>query len=818
VGTALTRISHILALFPLLVVLQGVATPATRPDTGLKARAATSRRDSILALVDEDSVRFAQWRERRKIALTPELEASAYRDPVAREIILHARRARLQQDSSLIAYDAMAHERLTVGLGIGSVGREKLFLRNETASHVRWQRGHGAVVDVVGARSAFPMVAPGVHVMTDMLHIDAIPYYPGRESLLRIMGVNRAADSENNDDVLINPLTTGAEAYYRFQSGDSVSFLLPDGTKGRLREVKVEARAPRFDLIVGSLWFDVKTAQLVRAVYRPSLPLDVVKFVEATEKDAFEDVPALVKPMIFPMSLDITSLTVEYDLHEQRWWLPRLETVEGRMRVGFMRAPFSVEQSYRYATVNGTDALPPIFGSANDSLVSAERDSTRRMREDARREAMGDTMQMSRAERRASREKNRDMGDNPEFKNCTPGDTISRHSVRYHGALPILVRVPCDTASLVHSSEFSKSIYDPGDELFGTKDREELQKSLGFGLQAGWNPQHPSIHYGVDHGMLRYNRVEALSAGVLVESTLGNGYTANASARIGLADWQPNVEARLVRSNGDRAYSLGAYRRLNSANDWGDPLSVGSSISALLWAHDEGFYFRSAGAELTSTSPRNGAFTWRLFAERQDDAEKHTNLSLWHALGGAGFIPNIRAEDATAFGVGAQYHESFGLDPKGLRGSADVRGEGATGTFDYARASAEGTVTHALGAKLDGALTASVGSSVGSVPIQRAWFLGGVATVRGQEPGTQAGDAYWLGRAEIGRTFAGVRPTIFYDIGWAGDRASFAKSQQPISGAGIGASILDGLIRLDIAHGFNPNHALRADLYTSARF
>ncbi|MEP7086037.1 MAG: ShlB/FhaC/HecB family hemolysin secretion/activation protein, partial [Gemmatimonadota bacterium] len=326
------------------------------------------------------------------------------------------------------------------------------------------------------------------------------------------------------------------------------------------------------------------------------------------------------------------------------------------------------------------------------------------------------------------------------------------------------------------------------------------------------------IHYGVDHSMLRYNRVEALSAGVFVESTLGSGYTASASARIGLADWIPNVEAHLIRGNGDRIYSLGAYHRLNSANDWGDPLSVGSSISALLWAHDEGFYFRSAGAELSSTTPRNGAFTWRIFAERQDDAEKHTNLSLWHTLGGAGFIPNFRAGDATAFGIGAQYHRSFGLDPEKLRGAIDVRGEGATGTFDYARASAEATATHGLGSKLDGALTLSAGSSAGDVPIQRAWFLGGVATVRGQEPGSQAGDAYWLGRVEIGHSFSGVRPTIFYDIGWAGDRENFGKSLRPISGAGIGASILDGLFRFDIAHGINPNHALRADLYTSARF
>jgi hemolysin activation/secretion protein len=90
--------------------------------------------------------------------------------------------------------------------------------------------------------------------------------------------------------------------------------------------------------------------------------------------------------------------------------------------------------------------------------------------------------------------------------------------------------------------------------------------------------------------------------------------------------------------------------------------------------------------------------------------------------------------------------------------------------------------------------------------------------VRGQEPGTRAGDAYWLGRVELGRTLPGFRPTIFYDIGWAGARADFAHSGRPISGAGIGIAAFDGLVRLDVAHGMNPSHALRADLYTSARF
>jgi Hemolysin activation/secretion protein len=772
-------------------------------------------RDTSEARADEDSIRLARWKEARRIPLTPELEASAYRDPLARELVQGARRARLEQDSTLVAYDETSHERLTLGLGVGRVARDKLFLRTETAARVRWQRGRGAVVDVVGARSALPMVTPGVHVMTDMLHVEAIPYYPGRESLLHITGVKSVQGSTNGPE-LINPLAAGAEAYYRFQAGDSVSFLLPDGTRGRLREVKVEARRPRPDLIVGSLWFETKSNRLVRAVYRPSLPLNVVEFVEATEKDAFDDVPTLVKPMIFPMSLEVTALTVEYELHEQRWWLPRMETMTGRMRIGFMHSPFTREESYRYASVNVRESLPPIFGSASDSLRSTERDSTHRMRERAMREAMNDTTVAGRERRKAERERANDgeLG----TLHCAPGDTISEHSVRYGGTLPMLVRIPCDTVSLIHSKEFSPSIYDAGDELFGTKDREELQKSLGLGLQAGWDPQRPTLHYGVDRGMVRYNRVEALSAGVLIESTLGRGYTATGSARIGVADWQPNVEVHLRRGNGDRSYSLGAYRRLNSANDWGDPLSLGASISALLWSHDEGFYFRSAGAELLSNTTNGDAFTWRLFAERQDDAEKHTNLSLWHALGGAGFNPNIRARNATELGLGAQYSAASGLDPNSLRTALDLRGEGATGTFDYARASAEATATLGLGKKIDGALTASVGSSVGAVPVQRFWFLGGVATVRGQEPGTLAGDAYWLGRVEIGRSFHAVRPTIFYDLGWAGARTDFARSGRPISGAGVGVSAFDGLVRFDLAHGIHPDHALRADLYTSARF
>src|SRR5258708_17423078 len=50
---------------------------------------------------------------------------------------------------------------------------------------------------------------------------------------------------------------------------------LPDDKKITLRELKIAARWPKWNLSVGSFWFDEATAHLVRAVYRISMPMDV---------------------------------------------------------------------------------------------------------------------------------------------------------------------------------------------------------------------------------------------------------------------------------------------------------------------------------------------------------------------------------------------------------------------------------------------------------------------------------------------------------------------------------------------------------------
>ncbi len=812
-----------------------------RVRTGADSARDSTRAANVSAAAAKRAADNAAQREHRRqrlfIPLTSELLANAYHDASAREIIMRARDARLRQDVALQSYDAVSKQRISAGLGFRSFGRERLAFRNENASRVRWQRGVGAYVDVIGARTAIPLAFPGARVLGDLMEANAIPYYPGKERLLALGGAETMA--RVNEGMFRHPLTDSAEAYYRYASGDSASFLLPDGKRVRLREIRVTARRPRADLIVGSLWFDVESGQLVRGAFRPSENVDLWKLAQEDDPHAFDDVPMLVKPMISPMELNIAAFTVEYGLYEGRFWLPRIESVEGRAKVGFMSTSFEANQSYRYNSVNGDLALAPIALSKADSLRRQTyeagvtvtvggpnvTDSLRKIRQ-----AWRDSLRaMPRAQRdsavkarRAARGFGNDNEDDLDGLRCPKGptDTLTRSSLRYDRTLAIIIRVPCDTVALAHSPELPPSIFDPGEKQFDLAARDELVKALTIGLQPGWGPERPQPLYGFDHGLLRYNRVEGLSAGVGLEQNFGAGYSGEALARIGIADWQPNGELHFRRSDGTRTLGVGAYRRLSASNDWGDPFSVGASAGALLFGRDEGFYYRNWGGELSARFDRGTIYNVRLFAEQERRAKLETQASLPHLFRERNkFIDNIVADRANETGLSGDFLSSFGLDPHGWRTTVTGKGEGGIGTFDYSRGMLEMTVSHGLGPRLDGSITGSAGTTGGTVPAQRLFYIGGTQTVRGQNPGEARGNAFWLGRAELGSSFIAARPVVFFDMGWAGGRTDFAKSNiRPISGAGVGASFLDGLFRFDFSKGLQPRKGIRTDFYLEARF
>ena len=733
---------------------------------------------------DHDAMRARKART----PLTPELLANAYRDAAAREIISRARSARLAQDSSLEAYDARTLQRVSAGLGLRATGRMRLMFRTESATRVRWQRGTGVWIDVEGTRTAIPMAFPGARAIAGTLEMSPVPYFPGREGLLRFTGMERVTDQEG---LFIHPLAEGAEAYYRYEAGDTISYSLPDGRTIRIAEVTVRAREPAFDLILGSLWFDLTSAQVVRAAYRPAAPFDIKKFVEEEEgEEEFKDVPRAVRPLIFPMVATLEAFTVEYGLHQGRWWLPRLQSVNGRIQVGVMRSPFEVFETFTYSSVNGTERLPEIvidtLGPRNKSNVQIN----------------------------VGPWDNDDEHFENGFGDCAPGDTLTRTEMRYNKSIPVAIRIPCDTVALASSPALPKSIYDPSDELFGAREREELEQELSFGLQPEWGPQ--SIDWSfLERGMLRYNRVEGLSVGGAFSQELGSGLSWRAAGRIGHADLEPNVDLRITRGDAVRGIALGAYRRLAVVDDWGSPLGLGNSVNAFLFGRDEGFYYRTAGLEALGVL---GPLEWRVFGERQRTAHVETQLSLPHAINGLRFRENVVATRADLAGASVRLPFSFGLDPQSLRLSGALRAEGATGDLEFARAAVDMTFMRTLPWRLAGALTVSGGTTTGDVPPQRLWYLGGTHTVRGQSIGTSTGDAYWFGRAEVSTDRLAFRPVVFFDGGWAGSRDDWSHPGKPILGAGLGWSVFEGLVRFDLAKGIRPNRGVRASLYLDANF
>jgi hypothetical protein len=742
------------------------------------------RRDSIMARARaRDSLRQAA-RVANTHPMTPAVLASAFKDAGARDLLSRARAARLIQDSTLTSYDASTYERISVGMGFKRIGRDRLLMRAERATHVIWQRGNGAVVEVKGERSAFPMIDGMGKGDINLGTEGDIPYSPGRETLWIGSGLARANVS---DLELIHPLANGAEAYYTYASGDSVSFELPGGQRIQLRELLVRARQPKWNVGVGSLWFDASNAHLVRAVYRMAQEMDIMSVAKESsddEKDPEDDIPRWVKPMITPMKAMVSAVTVEYGLHEGRFWLPRSQTVEGDAQVSFMHIPFKLEQRFTYASVNGTDSIPNLVVAVADTA----RDS------------------VSRAARRERRR-----------TECQQGTERVRTQYRMDEGLRIRVVVPCDSVALARSPELPKSIYDEGESLFGTAESDALiAEALPLGAQPEFAPQRPTFSYGVPY--TRFNRIEGFSTAVAADQVLGNGYSAHALFRLGVADLSPNGELSLDRTDGRRTVGVGVYRRLVASNDWGDPLGFSSSVSALFFGRDEGFYYRTWGAELKGEKDQGIINIWRLFAEQQFDATVHTEFSFAHPNGVKGALTNIDAVNGKIVGLAVGHHSSYGLDPHGFRALTDVKIEGATGTFDYSRGSLQTTLSHGLSHSLDGALTLGAGTSGGHGPIQKQFFLGGVQTVRGQRAGADIGDSFWTSSVEIGTSNVGFRPIVFGDLGWAGPRTDFAHPGRPLSGAGIGASFMDGLVRIDLAKGIYPEKSVRANLYVEARF
>ena len=151
---------------------------------------------------------------RMRIEVTDEHRRTAFKDAAARELLLRARAARLEQDSTLLSYDVKSYQRVSAGMALRETARDRLIFRSENASHVRWHRATGARVEVLGARSAVPIVAgfkeAEAEMEQDMMDeasdMMAIPYYPGKDELWLFEMIGTSDGDDEGSAMLVHPV------------------------------------------------------------------------------------------------------------------------------------------------------------------------------------------------------------------------------------------------------------------------------------------------------------------------------------------------------------------------------------------------------------------------------------------------------------------------------------------------------------------------------------------------------------------------------------------------------------------------------------
>lgn len=680
-----------------------------------------------------------------------------FRDAGARRLVLRAREARHREVQGISHYEAVLRQRAYLGLRAAAFRRERGIIEEERVGQVRWEQEGEVTVAWLGGRRSVPFVA-GSGAAEESIQRDlARDLLRGGDvgPVLAGPGDDRLAFGGNS---MLHPLADSAGRHYRYSSGDTLRLGLPDGRTVTLVEARVEPREARFDRVAGSLWFDDDQGGLVRATYRPARPFDL----EVDEPGDASDVPGFLKPI----RAEIRYVTVDHSLHDFRWWLPRRWAFEGEVQLGRLaRFPITLEWLMEdYAVNEAASALP-----GGDRLP--------------------------------------------------PGWSRAQREVRRRGEPTRYVTVLVPPATeLVQSPRLLGPSPGSAPTAFSPDEIREARAVLEGLLPRELRPG-PTLGWGFSEGMVRYNRVEGLSVGARGVLPVSPITRLLAEARIGYGDAVLNGELSVERSRGaGERLALTAFRRLEPSSEWTSPFSFGSSLQSAVAGGERDPFHRTLGVEAAiADEGRRLRWELRLFGERHGEVERGTRYHLLHPITGRDMPALQPVEEGDVLGAAGLLRWQRGLDPEGLIASGSLRGEATVGDLPYQRVSATVALVHPLPGSLAGALEIGAGVGGGRLPPQRRFFLGGTSTLRGLKVAELPGESFWMARTEVGTGLPGFRLAAFSDLGWAGPRNEMRRGQ-PVASAGVGASLLDGLVRLDVARMVKGGDALRLHLYLDGLF
>ena len=723
----------------------------------------------------------------------PRFAAGAFDDPVARRLYTRAYDRWHARDTGIAGYTALIRQRVAGALRTRL--RDRVLYGNEHVVRTWWRRGERPVTVILGNRTRHPgrdlFLEHGKAARLDAMPY-ADPFSPGHDHLL--FGWNREDDvgpRGAGGRAFMHPLAERADLVYRFRGGDTITVTFPDGRGVRAVALQfIPLRADAF-LPTGTMWIEPASGVLVRAVYRPSAEMDLVRDVDDPRaRDA--RLAARLMPGVFkPVTLRINSVFVDYAPWHSGHWLPHRARIEAVVAAGVIKGRVAADVSYRIESatiVSGGPAAAPHPEAADDAFFAAI---------------------LARA----------GAGYEPATESV-PRDKETRFIV------------PTDRVALEASPELPPPIREDAPGFATAREVEDLEATLARVPAASYSRTPWAFRYGWGSPeMIRYNRVEGLAAGLEFDAVLGGPHSVLTSASFGLADGKVKARVGLERSTERRRLTLGGFHELRAADAEAGHFGFGNSFAALVTGRDEGEYYRATGLDLKWRTPagERESFVLRAYGERQEAVETRAGFAFFQAFDDEwSFAPNLVADEVDEAGAEVTLRSWWGEAPDRAQAGVEwygqvarsrpLEGDGESANFFRSAVVARARIPFA-GGEWTGwrvGVEAAGGGTWGRSPAQRAWFLGSAATLRGYDPSVMRGPSYVRGRVELARVFEGVGGSVFYDAGWAGKGGDFERGDV-LSAAGLGLTVLDGLLRADIAHGLRgPKRRFRLHLYADA--
>jgi hypothetical protein len=694
---------------------------------------------------------------------------ASFANPATRALVSRGISRHREQDSAVVDYTARLRYRLTASVGRRRWGRFPLGSVEEQDATIAWQQPNDLRVDVIGRRARTRSGIPPMSSTFDR------PWFVPRS----VGDSVRIFSNEFPATGALHPLAADGPAWYRYELTDSLTANIPGGHRIRIYAVEFTPKRPGPALLVGRLWLDAGTAEVVRLTFRY---VGTELWVRPGDEDAHDSTSARRLNRLVNGILSIDA-DLEYALEEGRFWMPFRQTIAGQVRIPLtdIVVPFQALTSFDdYAINTGRPVvftLPLPDTSRTDSARAARRTAHDSVRA-ARERQPGDSGQRLAYERAGQW-----IGGRYEIHRPSD-DSLAK----YHGwtdSLSFETNAADDRRVRTVESDLAALVERLPDDI-------TLRKAHGFAYERMGDA-------------LRYDRVEGLSLGAGYRERVPHTDFTDlyATLRYGFSDERVGGRLSLVRDAPAGRLVLGAYRDIAGVDSFSSGRTMYGSLNALFTAHDDADYYLATGAAVSFEKSLATGVDVLISArgERQRSVDRRARSAVNDALGGRGdFPPNPPVDEGDYADLGLRV---TGSGPWHWMLSA----EGLAGSHGAASGRLFGQVQRGIGG-VRGA-TLRVKGGVAFDPVSQYLFrLGGINTVRGFEYGSLRGPAFWAAQLDVSPLRSNIRPILFIDAGQAGSTDSLFSSRALVGG-GIGVSVYSPLLRstlfrLDLSHSISP--------------